>query len=264
MVGLLTVADMMKIVRFNTGIYDKRKLLDGYAADLPRFAEAPSILVALQLTLNDLCRTGFNKCNFAVELQPDVSEYLFTRQAHDILSQNIYDTSTERYFPLLKKAIPDLDSTYGGQQWRHARGSRPVYYYPVGTRGVGFYPIPSLENLVANFLAEAVVAPLTAATDVPGMVLDAEDAVILEDDGLPFSSLPEEYHELVPLGASARIARSLGDNEKAGSLFYEYAEGKKELKTLVNGRQEVDMKALEIRTPRYRTGARSSRSFVRG
>jgi len=262
MPGIRTAAELVLDVRQELGVFDKVKLVDGYGDEVPRYAPANSILRALNRALNELCKTGFNKCRYEFTLTAGTSEYLFSRQMHDLHSSYLLDNVTPtvpRYYPLDKVTIPDLDNAYGGT-WRNVNASRPLFYYPIGTRAFGVYPTPTLTTLKAGFIAESVVSDMTQPTDYPAQIFASDGiTMILEDDGGPASSLPEEFHELLPIGASARLARSIGDMERATSFFQQWSEYVRDLRGLVNSRLETEITPINIETPRryqygYHTG----------
>lgn len=264
----MTALAIVKSARQESGLINPGKVIDGFSDTIDHYPDSITWLSASNRSLKRLSETGFNKCKFILPLVQDESEYYITPNFSGIESAWITYQGKIRY--LEKTSIIDMDNEMGGQYWRNAKGNLPYRYYMIGTKSVGFYPMPlNVQDLTATFLGTSQVADMVLRTDVPGQMLNEDDQIITldEEDPLPdgsnvYSALPDAFHEYIAIGAIARILRAIGD-DRAKDFFAEFEDGKKALKREVNSRLESDTSMLQFKNPYRSRLNRQGRHFVR-
>jgi hypothetical protein len=254
MPGPQTAEMLIQLVRENVGVFDKQKLLDGYPSERRRFADAPSILSAVNRALNDFEVTHFNKCEFTFPVEEGVREYPMTRAAHEIDKTAWIQDLNEppNFFPLpMDSFSQQVDANGGMMQWNRVRTTLPTSFYMVGTKKFVLTSTPSQSNLyVVHYIASTVVSDLVLPTDIPGAITDVDGNPIVRADGYRESSLPEYFQMKLSVGASGYILESLGRSDDATKRLTEHNEVIiPDLKKLVNSRVKPDLRRLALRNP---------------
>jgi hypothetical protein len=273
MPGTRDLEYLVSRTREEIGIIDPSdmRVVNGYASEMQQYPDnVLSIVRMLNWALGDLRDTGFNQCRFDIVLQPelviqeDMGEYLMPRQAHDIREAYLRAPNDKQAYVLQRSSVEEMNAFFDDSpQWTRSRSQRPIAYYMIGTRGIGFYPRPQGTGYTATFLAETLVADMVLKTDIPAQIMTDDDPPQFVE-----SALPEGFHENLCYGAGARILRILGGDQnfkRAAVLGSEWTSAKEQIKALVNARQRGQSESFVIRTPRrFHKSGRAGGVFARG
>jgi hypothetical protein len=272
MPGTRNLGYLVSRTREEIGIIDPldMRVVNGYASEAQQYPDnVLSITRMLNWALGDLRDTGFNQCRFDLPLQPelviqeDMGEYLMPRQAHDIRYAYIRAPNDKQAYPLERSSIEEVNAYFDDSpQWTRNRAQRPLVYYMIGTRGIGFWPRPQGTGFIATFLAETLVADMVNITDVPGQLVTNDVPPQLIE-----SVLPEGFHESLAVGAGYRILRILGGEQniiRASALSKEWNNTKAQIQALVNSRERGQAEGFIVRTPRRFHQSNRGGVFARG
>lgn len=244
MPGFLTAADLIAMARQEGQLFDTSTVFDGYAADVALYPSGNNILPLLNQGLRKYLKTGFNRCRFTTAIVAGQREYLTHRGMGRVHSVYLLDSNGKQQY-IEETSIEALDKLYM-QTWRNRTSARPLGYYWIGTRGVGFDVVPTQAwSLV--YEADAMVSDLVNASDIPGRILNSEGAEVVAFDGSAESCLPEFCHEGLAYFAAGTIQHRMGNHDEGQRLLGNYEECLDDLKALVASRSNTGSKRLHVR-----------------
>lgn len=241
--AVMTAGDIVELARDYANMWDKSKVPDGWASEAGYIPPGPTMLKFMKARIRDLNLTGYNQCIFSMATVADQEAYLFTRQAGRIRRAWIVDSNGYEY-PLHKTTLESLDISFWG--WKRARAERPYYYYFIGTKAFGIYPIVNNTRYTIKFHADAPVTEPTEAADIIAPIYDDAGDVVLDDDGDNASALPQVFFDSLAYGIAADLCRLVSDWGKFGECNRQYNAGKAELVAMVTDRQTPDNDLFEV------------------
>lgn len=242
--GYLNTGQLIEMARQESQCFDTSTVFDGYASEIALYPKGNHILPLLNRALRNFVNTGFNKCYFRYAIVSGTREYLAHRGMGRIATAYLEDSNGKQQF-IEQTTIGALDKLYY-QTWRNRRAERPLGYYLIGTRAIGFDAEPT-KAWTFVCLADSTVSDLVLATDIPARVLTGAGAEVLAFDGVAESALPEEVHDGLALYAASVLCFRKGDVGEGQRLSGEYKERLEHLKTLVASRRSPNVRRLSVR-----------------
>lgn len=256
MPGLFTAQQLCDLVRDEAQEWDTSIVFDGFATggaygDDAQFPKGTRILPLLNQALrNYVNKTGFNKCYFNLPVTSGKREYLVHRGMGRVESAWLVDPTSSKQFFIERTTVNDLDKLYY-QTWRNRSGNRPLGYYFIGTRAVGFDVEPT-QAWTLRFLADSQVNDLVLVTDIPGQIVNSSSVIVLATDGSAESCLPEFFQDGLAYYAAGVLCARGNKQEESKRLFGLYEDRLAGLKEFVNARVYTEKSHLGVsRSGRY-------------